>query len=368
MGSGRPHIAAGMPMSDARVIRLEPHHFPDAARLCAEGLARRHALDSRFPRTSPGEAYQSLLDALMSRLNDPDAAAFGLALDERLMGTLAVAFRRVPPASSERLFSPLAGGWLPQSLCACAPDCAPADVFPPLYAAASSWLAEHGITMHFATAAAADVNMLDVWRTLGFHAQGVFALLPAAAQPGLAAHLPPPGVTIRAAHASDAPGIVALLSESHRYHAQLPAAFFDPEDGDRHYPAIVRGELRNKSGEPRYLLACAEDGAVLGLASAYLEQARARDLAALTRPLPLGYIAEVAVTERARRQGIAAALIAAHLPWFAERRAAHVGLHYIANNPASSRAWEALGFVPLEIRLQGGPDPAKLALPALPSP
>lgn len=361
----QPAAEPGVALRGARVIRLEQRHHPAAALLCAESLARHRLLDPRFPEVPAPGAYEALLRAYRDRLHDPDAAAFGLLRGDRLAGTLVAAFRRLPPASSERLFSPLAGAWLPQSLCACAADCAPADVIPPLYGAAAAWLADRGITLHFATAAAADAAMLGVWRALGFRSQGVFALLPHEARDRLSLRPPPDGVSIRPARPADEPAIVALLSESHRYHAQLPGAFFDPEDGDRHYPALVHAELRSRKREPRYMLAHGEDGAVLGLASAYLERAPDGDLAALTRPLPLGYIAEVAVTERARGRGIAAALIASQLPWFASRGAAHVGLHYIANNPTAARAWPALGFVPLEVRLQGGPDPSKLGLPEL---
>jgi len=160
----------------------------------------------------------------------------------------------------------------------------------------------------------------------------------------------------------DAPAIVALLAESHRYHAALPGSFFDAEDGDRHYPTLVESELHDPSGEPRYLLAL-EGRRIIGLASGYVETAAPQELAVYTRPLPLGYVAEVAVTAEARGRGIAGALLAALLPWLEEGGVSRIGLHFIASNPTASRAWPALGFSPLEIRLQGGPDPSSAALP-----
>jgi ribosomal protein S18 acetylase RimI-like enzyme len=353
-----PPLAAG-----AKVLRLEPRHAEVAAPLCARALVRRSHLDPCFPTISAGGGVGSaLLLSWRTRLADPATAAFGCFEDGRLTATLAASCRRTAPDSPERIFSPLLGAWLPQTLCAVATDRMPAEALPSLNAAVAAWLVQQRVALHFATAAAADTPLLAAWRAVGFRPQGIFALLTEESRRSLLARPLPQGIALRTATPEDRGAIVALLAESHRYHAALPGSFFDPADGDRHYPTLVRGELVDPSGEPRYALAL--DGErVVGLASGYVEQPAPPDLAAYTRPHPLGYVAEVAVTAASRGRGIAAVLVAALLPWFAARGAAYIGLHYIANNPSASRAWPALGFRALEVRLQGGPDPSKRHLP-----
>jgi ribosomal protein S18 acetylase RimI-like enzyme len=367
-----PPSAAG-----ATVRRLEPRHAEDAAALCASALARHSQLDSGFPTIpAASDVEPALLLSWRARLADPATAACGRFEDGRLTATLAASYRRTAPDSPERIFAPLLGAWLPQTLCAVATGRAPSEVLPSLYAAVATWLAQQHVALHFATAATADTPLLAAWRALGFRPQGVFALLTDESRERLLARPLSRGITLRTATPDDRGAIVALLAESHRYHAALPGSFFDPADGDRHYPALVRGELAgvppwglgsptggmDPSGEPRYVLALDGDR-VVGLASGYVERPIVPDLAAYTRSHPLGYIAEVAVTAAYRGQGIAAMLVAALLSWFDAHGAAHIGLHYIANNPSASRAWPALGFRALEVRLQGGPDPSKRFLP-----
>lgn len=342
-----------------QIARLEHEHAAAAAHLGVAMLERAYLLDTRVPGLGISltpRAWHTLSRLWERRLCDPRYIAFGMWLHRRLIGTLAVTYRFNPPDSEELLWSPPSGGWMPQVLCAFAPDVPLADALPPLYAAASAWLGEHRVPLHFASVLAADQEALAVWQTLGFHHQGIFALLDPAARNSITARKATSGIRVRRAKRDDADAIAGLLAESHRYHALLPGSFYAPDDGDRHYAAVVRRELASLDG-PYYIVA-EEHGQIIGCASSVLREAIPTDPARYMHPMPLGYIDEVAVTERARARGIGATLVATLLGEFEARGTYHTGIHFLVNNPLASRAWRNLGFRPLEIRLQRDSVPA----------
>src|SRR5262245_6469457 len=124
---------------EAEVITLDRRQVAAAARLCAQALVRRRALDERFPDSQGAEP--ALRVAWQRRLADPFSTGFGLVVRGQLAGTLAITYQRLPPGSSERIYSPLVNGWMPQSLCAIAEALPLADALPPLYVATADWLA-----------------------------------------------------------------------------------------------------------------------------------------------------------------------------------------------------------------------------------
>ncbi|HEX8035076.1 MAG TPA: GNAT family N-acetyltransferase, partial [Ktedonobacterales bacterium] len=337
------------------LTRLEHEHAAAAAYLGVAMLERANLLDARVPGMgvshAPG-ARRTLSHLWERRLCDPRYMALGMWRHGRLIGTLAVTYRRYSPESEELLWSPRSGGWMPQALCAIAPDQRYADLLPPLYEAASAWLGKHDVPLHFASVLAADQEALDVWQTLGFRQQGIFALLDEAAHNTIKARKAVNGIRIRRAKREDAGAIARLLAESHRYHALLPGSFYAPDDGDRHYATVVQRELSSPDS-PHYIVA-EEQGQVIGCASSVLRDAELADPARYMQPMPLGYIDEVAVTQQARGRGVGTALVAKLLTEFEARGIRHFGIHFLVNNPLASRAWLRLGFRPLEIRLQRG--------------
>lgn len=354
--------------SATQLARLEPEHAAAAAHLGVAMLGRAYLLDARVPGASgslASNAWRTLSQLWERRLCDPRYMAFGGWRHGRLIGTLAVTYRHYAPDSEELLWSPRSGGWMPQALCAVAPDQHYADVLPPLYEAVSAWLSQHDVSLHFASVLAADREALDVWQTLGFRQQGIFALLDEAARNTIKARGAANGIRIRRAKREDADAVARLLAESHRYHAQLPGSFYASSDGDRHYAAVVRRELASPDG-PYYIVA-EEQGQIVGCASSVLRQASSGDPTRYMQPLPLGYIDEVAVTEPARGRGVGATLVAKLLGEFEARGIYHIGIHFLANNPLASRAWLRLGFRPLEIRLQHSSDLPLALLEQLPS-
>ncbi|GEM_PF-2126840 len=347
-------------LPDLSIVRLERDHAPEAAKLCAGALRRARRLDARLP--AAGNAARSLATAWARRLADQNFAGFGAVVDGRLVGTLGASYRRLPEGSNEVVWSARVGGWMPLALAAVADGWPVADVLAPLYRAVADWLREQQVPLHFASAFSADQETIRAWRDLGFRPQGILALLDSEAVTALQARRPPAGVCLRVATPDDAHAVTALLIESHRIHAALPGSFYVAEDGERFYPDLVANELRYEQDEVHYLVA--EEGRrIIGFASSTIREAMPGDLARYTEPLPLGYVDEVCVTAAARGRGIAAALLAGLFPWFNAHNARDFGLHYIANNTAASATWRRLGFRALEMRLQGGPDPLRLALP-----
>ena len=337
--------------------RLEHEHAADAADLGVAMLARAHLLDRRVPNGSiirAIEARQTLAHVWERRIASPRFAGFGLWRHGQLIGTLGAAYRQYPPGSEDLLWSPQSGAWMPQVLCAIAQKQHPGVVLPPLYEAVVSWLSEQGLSipLQFASVPAADQEGLDVWQELGFRPQGIFALLDESARDALKARRALDSVRIRRAKRDDADAVAMLLAESHRYHALLPGSFYAPDDGDRHYLAVVRRELASPDG-PRYVLA-EQHGQIIGCASSVLRDVSRDDPVRYMHPMPLGYIDEVAVTEGARGRGIGSALVANLLDEFEACGICHIGIHFLANNPLASSVWPHLGFRPLEIRLQGG--------------
>ncbi len=346
-----------------RITRLEHEHAAAAAHLGVAMLERACLLDARVPGagvSATPNAWRALAHLWERRLCDPRYMSFGMWRQGRLIGTLAVTYRHYAPDSEELLWSPRSGGWMPQVLCAVAPGQRYVDVLPPLYEAVSDWLGQRDVPLHFASVLAADREALDVWQTLGFHQQGIFALLDEATGNTIKARRATNGIRVRRAKRDDADALARLLAESHRFHALLPGSFYAAADGDRHYATVVRRELTAPAG-PHYIVA-EEQGQIVGCASSMLREARASDPARYMQPMPLGYIDEVAVTERARERGIGTTLVAKLLGEFEARGVCHAGIHFLVNNPLASRAWLRLGFRPLEIRLQHGSEPSHVAL------
>ncbi|MGZ3716405.1 MAG: GNAT family N-acetyltransferase, partial [Ktedonobacterales bacterium] len=362
-----PFAMVRIPFTDGpttELTRLEHEHAAAAAHLGVAMLERANLLDARVP--SMGIAHASGARRTLShlwerRLCDPRYMALGMWRHGRLIGTLAVTYRHYPPESEELLWSPRSGGWMPQALCAIAPDQRYADVLPPLYEAASAWLGRRDVPLHFASILAADREALNVWLSLGFRQQGIFALLDEAAHNTITARKAVNGIRVRRAKHADAGAIARLLAESHRYHALLPGSFYTPADGDRHYATVVQRELASPDG-PHYIVV-EEQGKVIGCASSVLRDAQLAEPARYMQPMPLGYIDEVAVTQQARGRGIGTALVAQLLSEFEARGVRHFGIHFLVNNPLATHAWLHLGFRPLEIRLQRTSNSSHMAVP-----
>jgi ribosomal protein S18 acetylase RimI-like enzyme len=129
----------------------------------------------------------------------------------------------------------------------------------------------------------------------------------------------------------------ALLMRTH--YAFDRQRFLDPGSGDaaeRGYARFLGSQLR----DPDAAVLVAEDGgAVIGYVYAALEPISWKDLRDAC-----GFIHDVVVDARTRRQGIATALLEAAAGWLKERGAPRVVLGTAEKNEAAQRLFARLGF------------------------
>ena len=104
----------------------------------------------------------------------------------------------------------------------------------------------------------------------------------------------------------------------------------------------ARQELQGWLRDPDYvvLAACAQEGAVVGMAAGRVE--RQPDVA----PAVVGHIRRVYVAEGWRQRGIGKALVARLCGFFAAHGVQEVSLRYVSGNIEGERFWAGLGFEP----------------------
>lgn len=127
-----------------------------------------------------------------------------------------------------------------------------------------------------------------------------------------------PGVRLRQAEASDLPALRALYDEFHAFHARgVPDRLIVPLDRseDRRLERAISTILDRQDA---MLVVAEADGVVVGLAELEL---RHREATPFTPERRYGHLQSLAVTERLRRAGIGALLLAAAERWVVERGA-----------------------------------------------
>ncbi len=227
--------------------------------------------------------------------------------------------------------------WSPIEGSALADDTDP-ELVRDLYAAWSEHFVGSGYFRQYVHAAANEAELMGAWVRTGFGQMQAHA----ARDLDLSGD-PPPGVTLRRAHAEDIGLVVDLLPLVGRALMKPPAYAIQLPEVWSTFGAAGSEELADP--DARHWVAIADDGRALALASFYdaepgpMVPDRATELAfAMTRP-----------EERGR--GLMRALAAAG---FAEAKAAGA-VHAVADWRTASlpthRSWVALGFEPLYYRL-----------------
>ncbi|MBI3732102.1 MAG: GNAT family N-acetyltransferase [Chloroflexi bacterium] len=161
-----------------------------------------------------------------------------------------------------------------------------------------------------------------------------------------------PAVRVRRAGPRDVDGAVRIGMQSMAYHAALePTLQIALGEAARMKRTFEKAAA---DGRESTLLVAEDAGAVVGFFSLYVQTINddwAQPLFATGR---YGLIAEAAVDERRRGQGIGHLLFAAADEWFRARRIANYWLIYLQHNPLSSKFWSGLGFETVwEARLKG---------------
>ena len=143
---------------------------------------------------------------------------------------------------------------------------------------------------------------------------------------------------IRKAEPRDAPTLGrlgAMLMQTHFAFDQK--RFLEPHHGaERGYASFLSNLL---DSDDDIVLVAEEHGAVIGYVYAALEPLSWKELRG-----PAGFIHDVAVSEEARKSGVATLLMDAAIGWLRERGAPRVILWTAAPNTAAHALFRRLGF------------------------
>ena len=139
--------------------------------------------------------------------------------------------------------------------------------------------------------------------------------------------LKPPAIQIRSAVSDDADGITGRFLESAEYHARLdPERYFTP--AVETISARYRDGRQHRPGCAATTLVAELAGEIVGFVDAQLEQS----LDAMHRETTYCHIAEIAVSDRHRNQGIGGRLLRAAEDWGRRLGAEFASLDYHAAN------------------------------------
>jgi GNAT superfamily N-acetyltransferase len=309
------------------VTPLTADALPIAAELLSVRQRRlRQAMPILPAAYEDAAASLPLLDALAAK-----DGSFGVIgrLDGEPFGFL-LGYARPEPIWGRAAWSPIEGH--------AQADGVDPELVRDLYAAWSEHFVRQGYFRQYVHAATAEPDLMAAWVRTGFGQMQAHAArdLEVRAEP-------PPGVTVRRAHAEDI-GLVADLMPLVARALMMPPAYAIqlPEVWSTFGAA---GEEELAEPDARHWVAIAQDGRALALASFYdaepgpLTPPRATELAfAMTRP-----------EERGR--GLMRALTAAGFTEAAEAGAAHAIADWRTASLSTHRSWTALGFEPLYYRL-----------------
>jgi GNAT superfamily N-acetyltransferase len=145
-----------------------------------------------------------------------------------------------------------------------------------------------------------------------------------------------PRIVIREAEERDVPAILELWREFADFHAQTEPAFTRKEGGSVYF-ALYLGERLSK--DDSLVIVAARDRDILAYGMAMVDR-RAAEFGGW----PYGRILQLAVTGRARRQGLGHRLYERLKEWLVLRGVSRIEVAAFTSNPISPRFWRNLGF------------------------
>ncbi|MCB9452070.1 MAG: GNAT family N-acetyltransferase [Anaerolineaceae bacterium] len=151
---------------------------------------------------------------------------------------------------------------------------------------------------------------------------------------------------IRPVSRSEADTVAQLWAELVAYHTALDPALPHPTpDGRQQYARRIIQRLNDSY--TRVLVAEVNHeivGYVMGVIMDLMPD--------IFNQEPVGFIADIAITEAYRRQGIGRRLVEELIIWFQEHHITAYDWHVAAQNIAGQRFWESVGGRPVMIRMR----------------
>jgi ribosomal protein S18 acetylase RimI-like enzyme len=143
---------------------------------------------------------------------------------------------------------------------------------------------------------------------------------------------------IRPGTEKDLPAMLLLWREMMDFHAR-PEPRFRPLSSPAGEQAWAKFMSEDVLGKEDWCVFVAESGGelvgqIIGLV---------RDRYPVFEPEQFGYVSDIVVHPRARRNGIGKALVNALVAWFRERGARQIELQVAHRNPVSQAFWRAVG-------------------------
>lgn len=146
-------------------------------------------------------------------------------------------------------------------------------------------------------------------------------------------------LVIRFASASDLPEVVALWKVMMDYHFNLEPVFERSPEGHLFFQTFAKKHIED---DDKFLLI-----AKIGDDAAGFCEGEIRTNPPVLKNASYGYITDMVVAEKFRRQNVGTKLFQEAKKWFAEKGLDRIQLSVLIKNEISNPFWEKMGFAPM---------------------
>jgi GNAT superfamily N-acetyltransferase len=334
-------------MTARTVVPLDEQLLPAAVALAATGVRRSAAyLDSSSLAPPAGPVEKLIEPALRRYLDGEREGRRGWAVldGDRLLAIAGTLAEELTPDDARYTFMPPRSVTIVSTALHAVSDAAAGECYPLLWGQARRLAETMGGARVFVNVLAGDTAGRALWRRLGMRPGSVMARRPV--QTWQAPAPPPSSVVVRVARPDDVEALTDLALEEHRYHAEYTSSGASPDQPRATSRRIAAESVAAPADGHRQLVAEDRSGRIVGSIAGSVQEWADDQIQRLLLPPRYGYVGLTVVSEPARGTGVGRALIDALMGWFADRRLDTAFLHYIADNPLSSRFWPRAGFVP----------------------
>jgi GNAT superfamily N-acetyltransferase len=330
-----------------QVVSFHEGLLPAAVRLAAGGMRRTASRIGSSLLRLPDVPVEQLVEPLLRRHlpgGSEDRRAWAVVDGGELLAIAGVLVERLTPDQERYCYMPPRSVTVASSALHAVSEVAADDCYPLLLDEVRELAKSIGDAAVFVNVLPNDAASVQRWRGLGLRPGTVFARRPVA---GWRPPSPPPaGLVIRVARPEDVEALTDLAREEQHYHAEHTSSGVSPEVPRATSRRVAEGRITAPAETNRQLVAENGAGRPLGAISGSILTLAEDQIQRYLLPPRYGYVGLTVVTEAARGTGVGRALIDAMIGWFAARQLETAFLHYVADNPLSSRFWARAGFVP----------------------